>query len=245
MDYPERVLITGGSRGIGREAVLECARRGADVVLTYRSDIENAEQSAAEARALGVQVDILRLDLRDSDSIESFGRSVALLDPIDALVLNAGIWAGGRVGVMSDDDWWDVVETNLQGAYSVTKVVLKHLRRSPAATITFVSSVVGIVGFPGDTAYASAKGGMISFARSLAKELVRERIRVNVLAPGFVETEMTAELSTEARRRVMGEIPLGRPGTGLEVAKGLAFLVFDGTYMTGSTLTIDGGWSTG
>ncbi len=225
--------------------MIECARRGADVVLTYRSDREMAEQTAKEAEEFGVKVEIRQLDLSDTESLMAFSKSVDNGPQIDAVVLNAGVWAGGRVGTIDDDTWWEVVETNLRGTYRITKLLLGMLRRSEVPSITMVSSVVGIIGFPGDTAYSSAKGGIISFAKSLAKEVVRDGIRVNVIAPGHVATDLTAGLPERGRNRVMGEIPMARSATAEEIAKGIAFLVFDGTYMTGSTLTMDGGWSLG
>lgn len=235
-----RVLVTGGSRGIGRAIVCELARRGADVVFTYKSDEESARETAKDASEFGTSITFAQLDVADRDSIDEFARA---LDDIDAVVLNAGVWAGGRLGVMSEEEWWSVVDTNVRGTYATTRAVLPHIHAGPDASITVVASVVGVMGFPGDTAYASAKGALISFGKSLAKELVRDGIRVNVIAPGFVNTGMTSELSDQGRRKVMSEIPLGRAGTPEEIAKGVSFLVFDGTYMTGSILTIDGGWS--
>lgn len=238
---PHRVLVTGGSRGIGRAIVLELARRGADVIFTYKSDEESARETAKEASDFGSSITFVQLDVADRRSVEEFSRA---LPDLDSVVLNAGVWAGGRLGVMPDEEWWDVVDTNLRGTYATTRAVLPHIQTGPAASITVVASVVGLMGFPGDTAYASAKGALVSFGKSLAKELVKDSIRVNVIAPGFVNTGMTSELSDAGRRKVMSEIPLGRAGTPEEIAKGVAFLVFDGTYMTGSILTIDGGWST-
>jgi len=240
---PRRILVTGGSRGIGRASVVECARRGADVILTYKSDRMMAEQAAREAEEFGVKVEIWQLDISDTESLRAFSEKIDNGPQIDAVVLNAGVWAGGRVGTIDDDTWWEVVETNLFGSYRITKLMLGMLRRSEVPSITMVSSVVGITGFPGDTAYSSAKGAMVSFAKSLAKEVVRDGIRVNVIAPGFVATDMTARLSEGVPDRVITEIPMARSGLPEEIAKGVAFLVFDGSYMTGTVLTMDGGWS--
>ena len=240
---PRRVLVTGGSRGIGRAIVLECAARGADVLLTYRANIAQADETARSAKALGVQAQICQLDMADRVSLSAFEKMLSTTSPIDAAVLNAGIWQGGRVGVIDDDTWLRVVSVNLHGTYLVARALLPMMRVQNAASITMISSVIGIRGFEGDTAFAAAKGGMISFAKSLAKEVARDGMRVNVIAPGFVETDMTSVVNQRAWSRLVGEVPLGRPGTPQEIARGVAFLIFDGTYVTGTVLPIDGGWS--
>ena len=222
---------------------MECARRGADVLLTYKTSMSMAENVADEVRSVGVLAEVRQLDIADPESIAGFVSGFGADEHIDAVVLNAGTWAGGRVGQIDDGEWWSVVETNLRGAYLLTKGLLEPIRRSISPSITIVSSVVGITGFPGDTAYASSKGALIVFAKSLAKEVVRDGIRVNVIAPGFVTTDLTAGLEGKARAQVLSEIPMARAGTPEEIAKGIGFLVFDGSYMTGSVLTIDGGWS--
>jgi 3-oxoacyl-[acyl-carrier protein] reductase len=241
---PRRVLVTGGSRGIGRAVVLECAARGASVLLTYCSDVSKAEETARSAASFGVQADVCQLDMADPGSLRAFEHTLATTPTIDAAVLNGGIWAGGRVGVIDDDAWSRVVSVNLHGTYLIVRAVLPILRTQGAASITMISSVIGIRGFEGDTAYASAKGGIISFAKSLSKEVAQDGLRVNVIAPGFVETDMTSNVSERAWSRLMSEVPLGRAGLPEEIARSVAFLIFDGTYVTGTVLTVDGGWST-
>jgi 3-oxoacyl-[acyl-carrier protein] reductase len=240
---PQRVLVTGGSRGIGRAVVLACAERGADVLLTYRTDRADAEDAARCAESFGVDAEIWQLDMADSASISEFEVMLSTTSPIDAAVLNAGIWAGGRVGVIDDETWLRVVLVNLYGTYLIARAVLPTMRLRSAASITMISSVIGIRGFEGDTAYGAAKGGMITFAKALAKEVAPDGMRVNVIAPGFVETDMTSGVGERAWGRLVSEVPLGRPGLPEEIALGATFLIFDGTYVTGTVLTIDGGWS--
>jgi len=238
-----RVLVTGGSRGIGRAIVLECAARGADVVLTYQTNHDRASQTQKEARALGVCADVIPLDMGDRASVDEFEQVIAKYEALDAAVLNAGAWVGGRIESLDADTWANVIAVNLNGTYLVTKALLPLLKSRPDASITVMSSVIALRGFEGDTAYSAAKGGLISFGKSLAKELAGDGLRVNVVAPGFIETDMTAAVSDRAWSRLIREVPLGRAGTPEEIARAVSFLIFDGTYMTGSVLTVDGGWS--
>jgi 3-oxoacyl-[acyl-carrier protein] reductase len=160
---------------------------------------------------------------------------------IDCVIANAGTWRGGRLKSMSPSDWNEVVSTNLGGLSDVIRAATPNL--SPDGSIVILSSVIGRQGFPGDTAYATVKAGMVGFARALAKELSPAGIRVNVLAPGFVETDMTAHVSERAREKLLERTLLGRFGTPDEVAAAAVFLAIDATYMTGAVLTVDGGWS--
>lgn len=238
-----RVLITGASRGIGRATALECASRSADLVLTYRKSAEEINQTAKEVQALGVEASVHALSMDEPKSVANLAGELKDGRPLDALILNAGVWAGGRIEEFDQEEWWNVVQTNLRGTYSVTRVLLPLLRKGSSASITLVSSVVGIVGFTGDTAYAAAKAGLIGFGRSLAKELGSSQIRVNILAPGFVDTDMTAAIPERGREKISKEILLGRMGTVEEIARCVSFLTFDATYMTGSVIVADGGWS--
>jgi 3-oxoacyl-[acyl-carrier protein] reductase len=176
-------------------------------------------------------------------SVRDLADEVKNSGPLDALILNAGVWAGGRIEEIGEEEWWNVVQTNLRGTYLVTRALLPLIRKGSFSSITLVSSVVGIIGFKGDTAYAAAKAGLIGFGRSLAKELGSSQIRVNVLAPGFVETNMTSAVSKQGRANISKEVILGRMGTSEEIAKCLSFMTFDATYMTGSVIVVDGGWS--
>lgn len=237
------VLVTGGSRGIGRACVLEFARRGVDVAFTYRSG-EAAAATVVEASAdLAGRVLPIQHDLLDGDAAALVATAVDHFGRVDGAVLNAGVWDGGRIGDLDPDAWWRVVETNLRGDYRIAREALPELLRSPAGSLVLVSSAVALTGFPGDTAYASAKAAMLGFARSLAHEVGSAGVRVNVLAPGFVETEMTSAISGPARERILRRTVLGRFATSEEIARSAVFLSEDATFTTGAVLTADGGWT--
>lgn len=238
-----RVLITGASRGIGRATALECASRGADIVLTHHKSVTEIEQVAREVTALKVRASVHLLSMDEPDSGQLLADNLKSDGLLDALILNAGVWAGGRIEKLSKEEWWNVVQTNLRGTYLITRVLLPLLRKNSNSSITLVSSVVGIIGHSGDTAYAAAKGALIGFGRSLAKELGSSQIRVNILAPGFIKTDMTSAVSERSSAKISKEIILARPGTSEEIAKCISFMTFDATYMTGSVVVSDGGWS--
>lgn len=237
------VLVTGGSRGIGAAVVRQFAARGADVVFTFRKAGDAADEIIESCRSLPGQVFAHAYDLLDSDPEELIGRVSAEAGGLDALILNAGTWAGGRLATIDPHTWWSVVEANLRGSGRLAAAALPALREGRDPSITFVSSAVGLIGFPGDTAYAAAKSGMIGLARSLAKEEGRHGLRVNVLAPGFVETDMTSEISDGNRAKILDAAQLRRFGTPDEVAQAIVFLAADATYCTGAVFAVDGGWS--
>lgn len=235
------VLVTGGSRGIGAEVVRQLARRGCHVTATYHSGAQAAETVAVE---FPDQVSTTRYLLGDEVSaVTAVGNAVACWGRLDGLILNAGVWTGGRLEAVEPAAWWDVVKANVSGAAHLSRAALPALRDGTAPSIVVISSVVGLIGNPGDTAYASAKAALVGFARSLAKEVGRDGIRVNVLAPGLVETDMTAGLDDRSRDRITGGLVLRRLGTAVDAAKAAVFLSEDATYCTGTVLTVDGGWS--
>ena len=184
-----------------------------------------------------------RMRLKASSADAAVASCVSEFGGLGGVVANAGVWAGGLLSRIDAAEWSRVVSTNLDGVAQVCRAALPHLARSGAGSITIVSSVVGVVGGAGDTAYASAKAGLIGFARSLAKEVARDGIRVNVLAPGFVQTDMTAEVPDKSSQRIRRDTLLGRAGTVEEIAAAAIFLGEDATFCTGSVLTVDGGWS--
>jgi len=198
-----------------------------------------AELEQAGGRALALSFDLARPE----DAVRLVEDAVTGLGAVHSLILNAGVWDGGRIEAIDPAAWWSVISTNLGGAQHVVRAALPALRAGERPSVTFISSAVGLIGFPGDTAYASVKAAMIGFARSLAKEVAADGIRVNVLAPGFVDTDMTAAISARARERIAREIVLGRFGTAEEVARAAVFLAEDATYCTGTVLTVDGGWT--
>lgn len=234
-------LVTGGTRGIGESVVRRLAARGTAVGCGYHS---SAERAAALADEFPGSVVPVRYELGSQPSAEdavaamteAFGR-------LDSLVLNAGVWDGGLLESLEPERWWTVVEKNVSGMAQLTRAALPTLRRGDHPSILLVSSVVGLIGHPGDTAYASAKAAMVGFARSLAKEVGRHGVRVNVLAPGFVDTDMTSAVPDRARERIHAETVLGRFGTADEIASAAVFLSEDATYCTGAVLSVDGGWS--
>jgi 3-oxoacyl-[acyl-carrier protein] reductase len=242
---PDRtVLVTGASRGIGAGIVRELIGRGRHVACGYRTDPGAAERLAAETGSAPGSVLPVHFDLADEASAERAVQAVVdTWGHLDALVCNAGQWQGGRLGGMDPGDWWRVVELNVRGTAALARAALPALAKSEQASIVLVSSVVGLIGHPGDTAYASAKAALIGFARSLAKEVADDGIRVNVLAPGFVDTDMTAAVSDRSRRAIADATLLGRFGTVEEIARAAVFLSEDATFCTGAVLAADGGWS--
>lgn len=233
--------MTGGSRGIGAEVVRRLAARGTAVGCGYHSSANRADALADE---LGPGVLPVRYELGSKAAAEQ--AVVAMTDAfgrLDAVILNAGIWDGGLLESLDYERWWRVVEQNVGSLAHLARSALPPLRAADHPSILLVSSVVGLIGHAGDTAYASAKAAMVGFARSLAKEVGRDGIRVNVLAPGFVDTDMTAAVPDKARDRIHAEAVLGRFGTAEEVAAAAVFLSEDATYCTGTVLSVDGGWS--
>ncbi|KID27878.1 dehydrogenase of unknown specificity, short-chain alcohol dehydrogenase like [Prauserella sp. Am3] len=208
---------------------------------TYHSDSEPLRKLAAQHpdRVLAVPY-----SLGDDDSARAAVDAVSNeWGRLDALVLNAGRWIGGKLENVGDADWCELVQANVGGAAQLVRAALPELRRGTNPSVLLVSSVVGLIGHPGDTAYGSAKAALVGFALSLAKEVAKDGVRVNVVAPGFVETDMTAQVSDRARDRLAGEMLLGRFGTPEEIADAAVFLSEDATYCTGTVLTVDGGWS--
>lgn len=238
---PRTALVTGGSRGIGAAITRALSARQLRVACTYRSSRDEAERMCTE---LPVQALALPFQLGDPESAHSVVGSVLReWGRLDALVLNAGMWRGGRVDTLDPTQWWGVLEANVGGNAHLVRAALPALREGTNPSITFISSVVGLRGFAGDTAYGSAKAALIGFARSLAKELGRDGIRVNVLAPGYVETDMTAAVPDSSRRRIAQRVVMRRFGSADEIAAAAVFLAEDATYCTGTVLVVDGGWS--
>lgn len=235
------VLVTGAGRGIGAAIVDRLLDRGVRVAGTYHSDPLPLKELAARhpGRVLAVPY-----SLGDDDSARAAVGTVAEeWGRLDAVVLNAGRWIGGKLEDVPDPDWWELVHATVGGAAQLTRAALPELRRGRDPSVLLVSSVVGLIGHAGDTAYASAKAALVGLARSLAKEVGRDGVRVNVLAPGFVETDMTAQVPDRARERLTGEMLLRRFGTPREIADAAVFLSEDATYCTGTVLAVDGGWS--
>jgi 3-oxoacyl-[acyl-carrier protein] reductase len=227
-------LVTGGSRGIGRAIALELARAGATVTLTYRSGKDEAEAVAAEAGASALQADV-----SDADAAKQL---VDTAGELDILVNNAGVTRDGLLARMSDDDWGDVITTNLGGVFHTCRAAARGMMKRRAGAIVNISSIVGLHGNPGQTNYAAAKAGIIGFTKSLARELGNRGVRANVVAPGYVDTRLTQVIGDEMRQLMLANTPLGRFGTPEDVAGAVRFLCSDeAAFITGEVLLVDGG----
>ncbi|HEX5012701.1 MAG TPA: 3-oxoacyl-[acyl-carrier-protein] reductase [Candidatus Limnocylindrales bacterium] len=227
-------LVTGGSRGIGRAIALELGRAGAEVVVGYRTGREEAEAVAAEIGGRAVEADV-----SDAESAKAL---VEAAGDLDVLVNNAGLTRDGLLVRMSDDDWRTVIETNLSSVFYTCRAATRPMMRKRAGSIVNVSSIVGVHGNWGQTNYAASKAGIIGFTKSLARELGSRNVRANVVAPGYVKTQLTDVLPEEATTAMLTNTPLGRLGDPEDVAGAVRFLCSDAAaFVTGDVLLVDGG----
>lgn len=235
MSEPRSVLVTGGNRGIGRAIAEAFVAAGDKVAVTTRS-------GGAPEGALDV-----RCDITDAAAVDAaFAEIEQAHGPVEVLVANAGITADTLVLRMSEDDWDSVIATNLTGSFRLAKRAAKGMLRLRRGRIIFISSVVGLLGSAGQVNYAASKSGLVGMARSLARELGSRSITANVVAPGFVETDMTAVLTDEQKSRIKDQVPLGRYATPDEVASAVTWLASDGAaYVTGAVIPVDGGLGMG
>ena len=234
-------IVTGGSRGIGRAVCLALAAEGVDLVIGYAGNEAAAEETAAACRALGVTAEPVRADVATEAGCKAlFDRADELFGKVDILVNNAGITRDNLIVRMSEADFDAVLDTNLRGAFLCMKLAARGMMRRRYGRIVNLSSVVGLRGNAGQVNYAASKAGVIGMTKSLARELAPRGVTVNAVAPGFIDTDMTAALPEAVRAELLKSIPLGTMGNPEDVAQAVVFLV-NAPYITGQVLAIDGG----
>jgi len=235
-------VVTGAGRGIGRAIALRFAAEGADVVVVSRT-AENSAKVADEVRALGRKAWPVAVDVSDAAAVESAAEKIlADAGKVDILVNNAGVTRDGLLMRMSEADWDVVLDTNLKGAFLFCKAFSRSFLKQRSGRIISIASVIGLMGNAGQSNYAASKAGLIGFSKSLAKEMASRGVTVNVVAPGFIETDMTSGLKEELKATVLKEIPLGSFGQAEDIAQAALYLASPAArYVTGQVLTVDGG----
>jgi 3-oxoacyl-[acyl-carrier protein] reductase len=236
-------LVTGGGRGIGSAVAVRLANEGANVAISYRSNDATAEEAAEEVRAAGVLCEIFKGDVASPEDVDALFKGVGeTLGQVEILVNNAGLTRDNLMMRMKEGEFDEVLRTNLKGTYLCTRAALRPMIRARWGRIVNVSSVVGLVGNAGQANYAASKAGIIGFTKSVAREVAGRGITANVVAPGYVETELTRGLPENVKDRIKGQVPVGRFGEAAEVADVVAFLAGESTgYVTGQTVAVDGG----
>lgn len=236
-------IVTGGSRGIGRALVLMLAKEGADVAFTYTKSAKEAEELSSEVKQLKRRSLALQMDVRDFDQAKVLVEEVKKkLGRLDILVNNAGIIRDKALMMMTKEDWQEVIDTNLNGTFNVTRNAIVTFLKQKSGAIVNITSVSGVAGMSRQTNYASSKAGIIGFTKSLAKEVAPYNIRVNAVAPGFIETDMLSSLKDEYKERLKQTIPLARLGKVEDVTGAVQFLLSDAAnFITGQTIIVDGG----
>lgn len=236
-------IVTGASRGIGRAIALQLAQDGFNVVVNYSGSQARAEEVAKEIEAFGVKSLVVQANVSDADAVKTLvDTTLETFGSIDVLVNNAGITRDNLIMRMKEQDWDDVIDTNLKSVFLCTKAVTRPMMKQRSGRIINVASVVGVVGNAGQANYTASKAGVIGLTKTSAKELAARNILVNAVAPGFIETEMTDAMPEEAKSSMLSQIPLAKLGQPEDIASVVSFLASDASrYMTGQVLHIDGG----
>lgn len=239
----KKALVTGASRGIGRAIAIALAEAGADVAINYAGSEGAAAETAAAVEALGRRALLVKADVGKTEAFEDMVKQVLeAFGSLDILVNNAGITRDNLIMRMKEDEFDQVIETNLKGVWSGIKAVSRQMMKQRSGRIINISSVVGALGNPGQANYVAAKAGVIGLTKAAARELASRGITVNCVAPGFIETDMTDKLPPEMREQLSGQIPLARLGRPEDIASAVRFLASDAAaYMTGQTIHVDGG----
>lgn len=235
-------LITGGARGIGRDIALLFAREGADIVIAD-VNLQEAQKTCSDIEALDRKALSLQLDVTNFTKVEeAVNKILDKFTKIDILINNAGITKDGLILRMSESDWDAVLAVNLKGTFNCTKAVSKAMIKQRSGKIVNIASIIGIIGNPGQANYAASKAGIIALTKTSAKELASRNININAVAPGFIQTDMTARLAEDLKQKMFGAIPLGKFGTPGDVANVCLFLASEeSAYITGQTIVVDGG----
>ncbi|MDY5510013.1 3-oxoacyl-[acyl-carrier-protein] reductase [Dysosmobacter sp.] len=244
MDFTGKTaVVTGGSRGIGRAVCLELAKGGANVVLCYAGNEAAAAETVSACEALGAKALAVKCDVADGEQVKALmDEAVKAFGRIDILVNNAGITRDGLLMMMKEADFDAVISANLRGTFLCMKAVARTMMKQRYGRIVNLSSVVGLRGNAGQVNYAASKAGVIGMTKSLAKELASRGVTVNAVAPGFIDTDMTAAMPEAAKTATLASIPMQRLGTPEDIAKAVAFLASDGAaYITGQVIAVDGG----
>ena len=243
MEEKKVVVVTGASRGIGKEIALKYAENGYNVAINYVSDKTNVEELEKEFKDKGAEALIVKADVSKSEQVQEFIKAVIeKYGKIDVLVNNAGITKDNLLMRMKEEDFDKVIEINLKGTFLVTKEVVPYMMKKRDGKIISLSSVVGVTGNAGQCNYSASKAGIIGFTKSIAKELASRNIRANAVAPGFIDTDMTNVLSDEVKENINKQIPMRRMGTAREIANVVYFLGSEeSSYITGQVINIDGG----
>lgn len=238
-------MISGASRGIGRAIALELAKEGANISFNFLSSIKEARELEKEINSLGVKAKGFQVDIKNFDQVKNWvEQTKEFLGALDTVINNAGIIKDKALALMELSEWRDVINTNLDGTFNLSRSAIITFLKQKSGNIVNITSVSGVVGMPRQTNYAASKAGIIGFTKALAKEVALYGIRVNAVAPGFIETDMIKDLKEEHKAQILKHIPLARMGQPQEVAMAVKFLISPASgYITGQTIIVDGGMS--